>query len=468
VGAAASSDGEYTSPTYGYSISWDPAVWTAADEYVGSYDSLTLQSAAATFMLTGTSVFDDLSVCVAESIAGLQIGVFTPATGIVGPTPAPGAEGALMTADVPTDAGTTAPVVAYFECRWVHEGESTVAVTLLGPADTFEQAVPLFDALMAGLVLPGAVPQPSGPTTTVPAATASTATTTPGAVAIPPATQQPAGLGKDPALNVLAHACYDGDMTACDDLYTQSATGSLFEQYGDTCAGRQPLGAGVYCADVFGGVGQSTAPVSTVSLATGSSSTGPAVSTTAAIPVPASTAAVPSAPTPVTTVASAVDPTSEAAVFASMLQPPDVSPGAESSGIGPDDDVDLPGWTENGGIRALSQTLFDDAMTVFDFRWQFPDAASASAFLDAAEADLSEVSDGSQAAAAPVTPVADTRYYTFSSNLFTPVVGFNYLMRHENIVAKVYVSGPEGDVTEQDAARIAQAAGDRMLAAHSG
>ena len=75
---------------------------------------------------------------------------------------------------------------------------------------------------------------------------------------------------------------------------------------------------------------------------------------------------------------------------------------------------------------------------------------------------------GAQPAAAPVTPVADTRYYTFSSNLFTPVVGFNYLMRHENIVAKVYVAGSEGEVTEQEAARIAQIAGDRMIAALNG
>jgi hypothetical protein len=243
-------------------------------------------------------------------------------------------------------------------------------------------------------------------------------------------------------------------MEACDGLYGQGAAGSLYEQYGDTCAGRQPLGSGRYCADVFGGAAQTTLP---------------AAPTTAPVAVPPSTA-VPSVPTPSTTggAGGPVDSTSEAVAFASMLQPADVSPGAESSGIGPDDGVDLPGWTENGGIRALSQTLTDDVVIVFDFRWQFPDPASAAAFLDAAESELSEVSIGSEAAVAPVTPVADTRYYTFSSNLFTPVVGFNYLMRNENIVAKVYVSGSEGEVTEQDAARIAQIAGDRMIAAHSG
>jgi hypothetical protein len=132
--------------------------------------------------------------------------------------------------------------------------------------------------------------------------------------------------------------------------------------------------------------------------------------------------------------------------------------------------VDLPGWAENGGIRELSHTLADDAITVYDFRWQFPDAASATAFLDAAEVDLSEVSIGSIPAAAPVIPVGDTRYYTFRYDLFGVGVtlGFNYLMRHENIVAKVYVAGGEGDVTEEDGARIAQIAGERIIAALSG
>lgn len=78
-----------------------------------------------------------------------------------------------------------------------------------------------------------------------------TTTTTPDSGAIPPATQQPTGLGDDQALNGLAEACYDGDMAACDDLYGQSDSGSLYEQYGDTCAGRQPAETGRLCADVF-------------------------------------------------------------------------------------------------------------------------------------------------------------------------------------------------------------------------
>jgi hypothetical protein len=49
--------------------------------------------------------------------------------------------------------------------------------------------------------------------------------------------------------------------------------------------------------------------------------------------------------------------------------------------------------------------------------------------------------------------------------LGTPTVSFIFLMRHENLVARVYVSGHEDAVPEDLAADIAQAAADRMLAA---
>jgi hypothetical protein len=58
--------------------------------------------------------------------------------------------------------------------------------------------------------------------------------------------------GSDPALDALADACFDGDFAACDTLYQQSASGSGYEAYGDTCAARQDLGTGQFCVDTFG------------------------------------------------------------------------------------------------------------------------------------------------------------------------------------------------------------------------
>ena len=53
----------------------------------------------------------------------------------------------------------------------------------------------------------------------------------------------------DPELQPLVDDCSDGDMGACDELYLSSEVGSPEEEFGDTCAGRQPADTGELCAD---------------------------------------------------------------------------------------------------------------------------------------------------------------------------------------------------------------------------
>jgi hypothetical protein len=72
-----------------------------------------------------------------------------------------------------------------------------------------------------------------------------------GRTALPDPTAPPTGLGDDPALDELARDCYDGDMPSCDDLFDLSQLDSNSEAYGDTCAGRQPLGGADYCTVTF-------------------------------------------------------------------------------------------------------------------------------------------------------------------------------------------------------------------------
>jgi hypothetical protein len=48
----------------------------------------------------------------------------------------------------------------------------------------------------------------------------------------------PDGLGDDPALDQLADYCYQGYYSDCDTLWSQSRSGSPYEMYGGTCAGR--------------------------------------------------------------------------------------------------------------------------------------------------------------------------------------------------------------------------------------
>jgi hypothetical protein len=75
--------------------------------------------------------------------------------------------------------------------------------------------------------------------------------TAPGNSDLPAPTRDPDGLGGDSQLDALAQSCYDGDMRACDRLYDQSETGSDYETYGDTCAGRQQAGTLAYCTETF-------------------------------------------------------------------------------------------------------------------------------------------------------------------------------------------------------------------------
>jgi hypothetical protein len=106
----------------------------------------------------------------------------------------------------------------------------------------------------------------------------------------------------------------------------------------------------------------------------------------------------------------------------------------------------------------------DSFNTVFDFRFQFPDSESAGAFLDASEEILGEVGSGAEWDVPPVTPVDDTRYYRYEDKVLgTETVGHNFLMRHGNLVAKVYVSGQSLPV--EVASDVAEAAGARMVAA---
>jgi hypothetical protein len=49
--------------------------------------------------------------------------------------------------------------------------------------------------------------------------------------------------GSDPELDALYDDCAAGDVEACDDLYFQSPSGSEYEEFGDTCGGRnEPSG----------------------------------------------------------------------------------------------------------------------------------------------------------------------------------------------------------------------------------
>jgi hypothetical protein len=166
------------------------------------------------------------------------------------------------------------------------------------------------------------------------------------------------------------------------------------------------------------------------------------------------------------------DPTDESVAVDAMLVAEDLPWDVEPGELTIETDasvIDLPGWTENGGLRQVRQTWSaeDPFGVVFDFRFQLPDEAAAEAFLDASEDVLGEVASGAEKLEPPVSPVEDTRYYRYEDTVFgTGVVGHNFLMRDGNLVAKVYVSAE--DLEADVAAGVAEAAAARMRAAVGG
>jgi hypothetical protein len=69
----------------------------------------------------------------------------------------------------------------------------------------------------------------------------------------PDAAADLADYGTDAELDDLADACEEGDFGACDDLFAQSPIGSAYEDYGDSCGGRnEPAG---FCTTIYAGGG---------------------------------------------------------------------------------------------------------------------------------------------------------------------------------------------------------------------
>jgi hypothetical protein len=188
----------------------------------------------------------------------------------------------------------------------------------------------------------------------------------------------------------------------------------------------------------------------------------PFPSLTATVGSPAATPSGPVAPI-------VVDPWSEAAVLASLLQSGDVP-----RDLSPDDvrivaTDETPGWVEHAGLRVVKRNWSGrgPVSSVFDLRYQFPSAAAAQGFLEDARSALSEEGAGLQYVEGK--PLGDLSFRYAGTISFGGIQtnNYNYLVRVQNIVAKVFVGGgSELDLSIADA--IAARVPERMRAALKG
>ena len=273
----------------------------------------------------------------AEPIAGLCVATFTPgatstSTSVpLGPLP--------PATQQPTGLGTDPAMDALAKSCYDGDMQACDDLYYTSPIGSAYES---FAETCAGrsLPIPGSCTttfvSATAPTSTVPGSTApptTTPITTPTTTAgnVPPPTQQPTGLGIDPALDALAQSCYDGDMQACDDLYFAADVNTAYEAYGDTCAGRQPPFSGL-CTAAFGS--SPTAP-------TAPTTSGPPATVTTVPTVPSTTTGPTTAP-----------PTT---LLAGVVPPPTLQP------VGLGDDATL---------NALAQSCYDGDMGACDDLWR--------------------------------------------------------------------------------------------------
>ncbi|HEX5499970.1 MAG TPA: hypothetical protein VFX03_12120, partial [Thermomicrobiales bacterium] len=166
----------YTSPTYGYSVSWNPQIWTAdptatlAAAGPDALDRLLLYNNNGTLYIEGSRRYGgDPNACVAgeAQALGSESGVsgFAPLKGSNG-QPIAGAQNgaafAAFTATLTTPNGTNVDVGDYIECRTLVAGESVIVSTVVAPIDQLPQQVQMARPVIDSIALPasGQLPAP--------------------------------------------------------------------------------------------------------------------------------------------------------------------------------------------------------------------------------------------------------------------------------------------------------------------
>lgn len=170
----------YTSPNFGFSVSWDPAIWSAAadDEFSEpGYDTITIDSAAGPIWLSGVEAYNgSASTCLLGEVTYYN----DPEFGITDWQVAVDAEGNELTGETETSAWGVytntytdpenpnedpLPYVDYIECHSLGDGESVVVFYSFSERDAYNEHIGNVLAVVESLELadvmtPAATPEP--------------------------------------------------------------------------------------------------------------------------------------------------------------------------------------------------------------------------------------------------------------------------------------------------------------------
>jgi endonuclease YncB( thermonuclease family) len=165
VGSAPAADidgNTYTSPTFGYTITWGDAWFVIAEESNDGLDYLGLTNATTAAVFVGIPDSGGATACLSWLAVGLS------ASGVMeDPAPLRDGDGAVIrgtdgphafaaySGTLTREDGTAMEMAAYLDCQPMVSGESLLSLVAVMPIETFDGQLPLVRALLAGVVLPG-------------------------------------------------------------------------------------------------------------------------------------------------------------------------------------------------------------------------------------------------------------------------------------------------------------------------
>ena len=150
----------FVSPTWGYTVTWDSELWTiweASDERSSEEDGrdvLYLVWAESSYvpfpkvLVHGFAGYDgDPDACLAGLVAEEPNGSLVPADGVDSPATVPGAVAEIYEV-------SNGGLYAYYECRTLVPGEAVVQIRFLVEPSDYDEMLPIFEDILAGIQLP--------------------------------------------------------------------------------------------------------------------------------------------------------------------------------------------------------------------------------------------------------------------------------------------------------------------------
>jgi predicted metalloprotease len=158
------SGNSYTSPTYGYSLTWDTPWEVSGELSENGLDQLQLTNGASTVYFEGFEYTGDQAECLADAVELLQnesgVSNYAQAQSETGPLEGEDTFGTWAVYDLTytADDGTETPLTEFVICRSIVPGDSMLQITQIVGTDAYNDELDGFAALVDSLVVSSAPP----------------------------------------------------------------------------------------------------------------------------------------------------------------------------------------------------------------------------------------------------------------------------------------------------------------------